>query len=392
MPAAVKDKELMNQGNLQKSYDAVIIGGGFYGCCLALSLRMRGARVLIIEKEAELLMRASYANQARVHNGYHYPRNFITALRSCVNFPRFVAEFRACIDDSFEKVYAIARNHSKVNAFQFLRACRNFGAPVKTAPAPIKKLFDGALVEEAFLVEEYAFNAVRLRELLRARLAVAQVDLCFSIGVDNVSAHTDGRLALKLDNGDEITGTQVFNCAYAQINTILRNSGLPLLPMKHEIAELALVEVPDKLKRLGITVMDGPFFSVMPFPARALHSLSHVRYTPHESWQDEKDYHSSQACLQQGGRHSHNLFMRKDAQRYLPLLAEARYVESLFEVKTVLKQNETNDGRPILYREHYGLRNFFIIMGGKIDNIYDILQRIDEQQQPAVQPCAAVIL
>ena len=31
---------------------------------------------------------------------------------------------------------------------------------------------------------------------------------------------------------------------------------------------MALVEAPPELDGLGVTVMDGPFFSMMPFPSR----------------------------------------------------------------------------------------------------------------------------
>lgn len=73
--------------NLQ---DAVIIGGGFYGAAIAIYLaKQRGLkRILLVEREDALLTRASYNNQARVHNGYHYPRSFTTAYRSRVNLPR----------------------------------------------------------------------------------------------------------------------------------------------------------------------------------------------------------------------------------------------------------------------------------------------------------------
>ncbi len=40
------------------------------------------------------------------------------------------------------------------------------------------------------------------------------------------------------------------------------------------------------------------------------------------------------------------------AARYLPAVREATYVESLFEVKTVLVKNEGDDGRPILFERH----------------------------------------
>ncbi len=51
-------------------YDAIIVGGGFYGCLLAIHLRKSGAvRVLLMERESSILQRASYANQTRVYNG-----------------------------------------------------------------------------------------------------------------------------------------------------------------------------------------------------------------------------------------------------------------------------------------------------------------------------------
>ena len=55
------------------SYGAVIVGGGFYGCEVARELRRYFDRVLLLENEADLMHGASYNNQARVHQGYHYP-------------------------------------------------------------------------------------------------------------------------------------------------------------------------------------------------------------------------------------------------------------------------------------------------------------------------------
>lgn len=75
-------------------HEAIIIGGGFYGSAIAIHLaRQRGfKRIVLLEREGGLLRRASYNNQARVHNGYHYPRSFTTAYRSRVNLPRFALE------------------------------------------------------------------------------------------------------------------------------------------------------------------------------------------------------------------------------------------------------------------------------------------------------------
>ena len=72
--------------------------------------------------------------------------------------------------------------------------------------------------------------------------------------------------------------------------------------------------------------------------------------------------------------------MIADAVRYIPQLAKTRYLKSLWEIKTVLLENENDDGRPILYRKDYaGIQNLFLVMGGKIDNIYDILRIIKSE-------------
>ena len=73
---------------------ALVIGGGFYGCEVALELERLGlAPIYLVEREPDLFARASYVNQARVHNGYHYPRSLVTAERSQRNFSRFCRDY-----------------------------------------------------------------------------------------------------------------------------------------------------------------------------------------------------------------------------------------------------------------------------------------------------------
>ena len=358
----------------EDSYDVAVIGGGFYGCAFAIFAREQGARVVLVEKEHDLLTRASYANQARVHHGYHYPRSVMTAQRSAVNFPRFVQDFSACIDDSFEMVYAIARD-SKVTADQFVRICDRIQAPIQVAPERYRQLFDDALIERVFVVKEVAFDAAKLRTLMKERLDASGVAIVRG-SVEKVTCCGKGaRLDVVLDpQGPDVSARYVVNCAYAQINTILRNSGLPLVPLKHEISELPLVEVPPVLKDVGVTVMDGPYFSAMPFPSLGLHTLHHVRYSPHDSWLEPETYRDPYRELDERRRGSNYEFMVRDASRYLPAFRHSRRAASLFEVKTVLPRNEVDDGRPILLRRDHGLDGLSVVLGAKIDNIYDALE------------------
>jgi glycine/D-amino acid oxidase-like deaminating enzyme len=354
-------------------YDAIIIGGGFFGCCLALSMASRYRRVLVLEKEQDLLSRASYVNQARVHNGYHYPRSLITALRSAFNYPVFSSDFDDCVDRTFLQVYAVARGLSKVTAYQYRTFCERVGIPLRPAPKKVARLFQPDLIEEAFCAEECAFDAPRLRERLRAGMEESGVELACGIEVARILPGPQGRLRVEA-GCFELAAQRVFNCTYSGINQLLHRSALPLLPLKHEIAEIAMIGVPPELEQVGITVMDGPFFSTMPFPALNLHSLSHVTYTPHESWNDPEHIDCSQGHRQPTSR---SIFMLKDAQRYVPALRNAHYEFSLFETKTVLLKNEIDDGRPILCRSHHGLENLFVVLGAKIDNIYDVLKALD---------------
>ena len=362
-------------------YDAVVVGGGIIGCSVALYLREAFGSVLLLEREGDLLLRASYNNQARVHNGYHYPRSLLTGLRSRVNFPRFVAEFADCIDSSFEKYYAVAKNFSKVTGDQFATFCRRIGAPVSPAPPEIRSLFDRHLIDEVFSVREYAFDAGRLRGLLRHRLEETGVEVRHHAVALNVERGAPGRLRVGYEQAgaERVADTaRVFNCTYSSLNALLRRSGLPLIPLKHELTEIALVRVPAPLAHVGLTVMCGPFFSVMPFPARSLHSFTHVRYTPHESWEDRAGAAVIDASsIRLDPPPSSFSRMLRDAQRYVPVLADTEYRESLWETKTVLPSSEMDDSRPILFRVDHGLPGLTSILGGKIDNIYDVIAELD---------------
>src|SRR5688572_13256562 len=121
---------------MRSKFDVAVIGGGFYGCILALELKKKFKKVVLLEEEKDLLLKASYNNQARIHNGYHYPRSFITALRSHLNYAKFVKDFENSVVDNFLSVYAIAKN-SKVSSQQFMKFCSKIGSPLKRAPLKI---------------------------------------------------------------------------------------------------------------------------------------------------------------------------------------------------------------------------------------------------------------
>ncbi|MET3106072.1 glycine/D-amino acid oxidase-like deaminating enzyme [Oxalobacteraceae bacterium GrIS 2.11] len=364
--------------------DAVIVGGGFYGATIAVYLaRQRGFKhICLIEREVALLTRASYNNQARVHNGYHYPRSYTTAYRSRVNLPKFVSDWPDAVMQNFTKLYAIARRNSKVTAKQFDRFCNEIGAKIQPANPSLRALFEPRLIEEVFLVEEYAFNSSKLAGWAERELRECGVEVHYETCATAISHGSNQTLqvSLKPASGAEkiIRSQYVFNCTYSGLNQFQGDFPGTQTGLKQEITEMALVKAPPALEGLGITVMDGPFFSMMPFPARGLHTLSHVRYTPHRSWNDEQGI-DPYWKLNQYDHATRVDRMLRDVARYLPAVSDSKYVDSLFEVKTVLVKNEGDDGRPILFEKHAELPGCYSILGGKIDNIYDVLEKLENE-------------
>ncbi len=356
----------------------IILGGGFYGCCLAIFFRNAGDDVVLVESQPQLLTRASYNNQARVHGGYHYPRSILTGKSCVTSFPLFADVFRDCVVRDFSMLYPIARVNSRVTAAQFAGFCRRVGAPVREASSSARALFERDLIEEVFQVPEYAFDAAGLRQVLELKLSEEDVSVRVNTRAVSIEQCTQGELCVKLDDGQELDADQVFNCTFANINTVLQQSGLPQLDFRHELAEIALVRPPKIILPLGVTVMDGPFFSTMPFPAEQLYSFTHVRYTPHMSWSASDQIATGDITSASNVPESRFTQMLKDSVRYMPVLQQCEYVRSLFEVKTTLGASERNDGRPILFKRDYGFPGLHIVMGGKIDNVFDILRSLSD--------------
>ena len=357
-------------------FEAVVIGGGFYGSYIAnyLSEKRKLSKVLLVEQGDKLLSKASVNNQARVHGGYHYPRSFTTAFRSSVNKESFISEFQDSVNFNFSNYYAISKINSKVTAKQFSIFCKQIGAKITPASNEIRGLFNQRLIEDAFCVMEPAFNSEILQELISSKLDFSGVEIQLNSMIEEVNLDSNlFQLKLKTKNSSlDVHSKLVFNCTYSGINQIQGNIPKTKITLKHELTEMLLIEPPEILKSKSFTVMDGPFFSMMPYPSKNLYTLSHVRYTPHF---EILDLANSQQNINKSQIETRKAKILRDSSRYIPSLNESHYVDSIFEIKTVLQKNEVDDGRPILFEKN--CPGYYSILGGKIDNIYDIIERLN---------------
>lgn len=363
--------------------DRLVVGAGLFGLHAAAVLAGRGSSVTVVDVDDAPMMRASLVNQARVHNGYHYPRSAYTALRSASYYQRFVADFPAAMNQRFTKVYAISATGSFTDAEHFEAFCRNVDIPARGIdPAD---LFRPGAVQAAYETEEYSFDAPALRAALLDRIARAPGDVQLLLGDEVVEAGRDGDSWLVTTRrGAAVRAGGVVNATYAGTNAVLATFGFAALPLKYELCEVALVDSPQHAG-VGITVMDGPFFSLMPFGHSGRHSLTAVDYTPRLTSTEavpafpcqDLNPRCSPAALDNCGLcpvRPVSAFpqMMALAGRYLAQPEGVRLVEGVHSVKTVLRTSEVDDARPTLVRVHSASPLFVSLFSGKINTIYDL--------------------
>ena len=368
---------------MRKSYDRIIIGAGLYGLYSALFCARNGESVLVLERDSEAFSRATYINQARVHMGYHYPRSLSTALKSAHYFERFCDDFGFCCLTDFDQIYATSSRLSWTNAEEFINFCK--AAEIPCEPVQADKYFHHGLCDGAFLTKEYTYDAQILKTWFLQQLGKFQnVEIIYGHRVESL---TQSGNIWRVKAGDILPESPfVLNASYAGVNEIHKMAGLEPFGIKYELCEIILCSVSENLRGVGLTVMDGPFFSIMPFGKTGYHSLTSVTFTPHETSYDETAVFPCQknsgGLCGEGNLYNCNIcpakpksawpYMRQLAEKYMRHEYEFRYAGSLYSMKPILKASEVDDSRPTVIRQ-YGTGPVFVsVLSGKINTVYDL--------------------
>ena len=103
-----------------------IVGCGAFGAMIALRLSENGYEVTVFERELECFRGASFNNQNRLHLGFHYPRDIMTARQCIEGFSRFCEEFPECIVSGFPNLYFIAKNGSYTDKSSYEKFCSSW--------------------------------------------------------------------------------------------------------------------------------------------------------------------------------------------------------------------------------------------------------------------------
>lgn len=366
------------------TYDKIIIGAGLYGLYSAVFCGKQGDKVLVLEKDDVPFKRATYINQARVHMGYHYPRSISTAMKSRKYFDRFNEDFSFCVHSTFEKIYATSASFGWTNAEQFRKFCKD--ADIKCEDVSPNKYFQNDMCDGTFLTKEYTYDATILKDYYIEELKkLPNVEIKYSSDIQNIEM-VENLYRVNLNNKESYETGFLLNATYASVNQIHNLLGFEPFKIKYELCEIILCKVDDTFKNIGITVMDGPFFSIMPFGKTGLHSLTSVTFTPHitsfdtlptfKCQEKSKGYCSPEQlgncndCINKPK--SAWPYMSNLAKKYLKPEYEFEYVGSLFSMKPILKASEIDDSRPTVIKQFSKNPTFISVLSGKINTVYDL--------------------
>ena len=101
----------------------LVIGGGLFGCSIALELSKSGHSITLLEQNPSIMNNASKCNHNRIHYGYHYPRSSETATQSLDGLLSFLTKYKEAIVTNFPNYYAISSNQSNINASEYRKCC-----------------------------------------------------------------------------------------------------------------------------------------------------------------------------------------------------------------------------------------------------------------------------
>lgn len=369
---------------MKQKYDRIIIGAGLYGLYSALFCGKKGQSVLVLECDPTPFRRATYINQARVHQGYHYPRSISTAMKSAGYFEKFNRDFAFCVNREFNKVYATSAKYSWSSGVQFKKFCKAANIPCEELPP--QKFFKDGMCDGVFLTREYTYDAMLLKDYYLQQLSTLNnVTISYGVNITSIERDADSYVVHTGQSQSFSTGF-LLNATYAGTNQILEMLGYEKFGIKYELCEIILCEVNDALREYGFTVMDGPFFSIMPFGKTGLHSLTSVTFTPHTVSYDALP---SFACQEKSGgycsvRHLGNCndcpakpktafpYMANLARKYLKDEYGFTYEKSLFSMKPILMSSEIDDSRPTVIRVYSKNPTCVGVLSGKINTVYDL--------------------
>ncbi|MAU58520.1 MAG: hypothetical protein CMC33_02535 [Flavobacteriaceae bacterium] len=341
-----------------------IIGAGFFGLSIASMLEKNkkfNANIEIFDSSDEPFSGASFNNQCRVHQGFHYPRSAFTIYQSIIGFDQFISEFADAVSPVSKNWYLI-RDDGLVNKSEYLAVMDAFSMEYAIHDNPPAYIKNKSRYELSILTNEYSVNLKKLKKIvlsqIKSKIHLKQkvVEINAEEGLFKTNNNTFGPFDL------------IINCTYNNTNLGLGSNALDL---KYELA--ALVYGNTNLENNeAITIMDGPFVSVYP-AGNNRHTLSSVLHTPFKKYDNYEIFNQNYINrIKIAEKNDVANKIIEHVKDYINI--DIDYEKIWISGKTKIKSDK-GDSREVLIRHN---KRVMSVLGGKLDAIYQTNQKVLE--------------
>ena len=299
--------------------------------------------------------------------GYHCPRSSSTVAESLHGLETFKEFYGEAECSDVNQFYTIAASGSKVGADKFVDFCEHVGLPLTEAWPPVEFL-DRRRIEASWSVPEKTFDYAVLKTLVLRRLSSA-AGLSLVRGCSPISCVIGAPHEVTLSDGRQIQADVLVNATYAGSNEVARALAMPEIDLQYELCMMPIMEVRNAVSPIGVTVMDGPFCSIMPEGKRSgRYIVSHVQ---HGICQSSTGRTLPDGVAINGTRET---AIVEECRSFFPVVADMNLIDTMIAWKVVPPSRHRDDGRPsILYSYGDGL---FSVLSGKVATCVDVARRI----------------
>jgi glycine/D-amino acid oxidase-like deaminating enzyme len=211
------------------------------------------------------------------------------------------------------------------------------------------------------------YDCGSLRDVIWEMLRREDVDVSLNARVVKVEAGA-GRYRIACDNGASVTADVVVNASYGDINRITEQLGFPVSEKLYEYTAVPIITAP--LAPIGITIMDGPFMTLLPHGKTGnflLYNVVHSVVAAGESKLMNAHWLTPEAAP--FSRVDHAKFFERMIEicaAYIPALRGAELVGFLEGPRMVLAKRDDSDTRPSIVNNYNG--SYISVFAGKIDH------------------------
>lgn len=354
--------------------NVAIIGAGIFGCSTAIELAKKGFKVTIFERADNILKGASTINHLRHHYGFHYPRSKETVEEIKIARESFEKEYGECVSNFFDDYYGCSKVNSKTSPEDFIKFCDNLGLPYEIK-WPSKDYMSREKIGVCIKTPERVYDPDILKGLIFKKIRENKILLKLNHKI------IGGEILGKEKILEAECGTKIFkerfnfviNSTYSNFNNFNKWFGFPRKKLQYELMELLEVYVPNA-EKIGLTIMDGAFSSVLPRGEKGTFTLGHVDASVLKTViGDDID---SVVMASEKIESNKKEILDKGIEDY-PFLSEAIVVNSLYITRVVKADVDSTDERPSEITK-YG-NGMYSIFGGKIITCVDIARKISEK-------------